>query len=232
MDVQKRLIELLVPSAQRETIADVCIGLGYCAGKLSGDHAGVASTPGTGAHCCTHLQTAGTLVGRPATELLAMLGDETSPLARAVGLATANALLASQRHPTTSRTDILTLLDVRPDDNVLMFGNFAPLMPRLRESRCRVDVIELDPQRGGTVPLGREKETAADCTIAIVTGTTLINATLDGVLSRLRRPRASSARRRPCASKPFRAPRSATYRGRGCETWTLYCASSRRAGGP
>jgi uncharacterized protein (DUF4213/DUF364 family) len=64
-------------------------------------------------------------------------------------------------------------------------------MSRLRESRCRVDVIELDPQRGGTVPLGRQEGTLVSCTVAIVTGTTLINATFDEVLSRLRRPRAA-----------------------------------------
>jgi hypothetical protein len=191
MRVQKRLIELLMPSAEGERIADVRIGLGYSVVKLGGGRAGVASTPGTGARCCTHLQAAGTLAGRPATELLAMLGDENSPLARAVGLATANALLASRTHPTTSRTDVLTLLDIKPDDHVVMFGDFAPLMPRLRESKCRVDVIELDPQRGGTVPLGREEVTVADCTIAIVTGTTLINATLDRVLAKLTRPRAA-----------------------------------------
>jgi uncharacterized protein (DUF4213/DUF364 family) len=191
MDIQKRLIALLAPGAERETVADVRIGLGYCAVKLGNDRAGVASTPGTGARCCTHLPAAGTLAGRPAAELLAMLGDETSALARAVGLATANALLAPREHPGASRTDVLTLLDVRRDDHVLMFGDFAPLMPRLRETGCRVDVIELDPRRGGTVRLGREQETAAACTLAIVTGTTLINATLEGVLARLRRPRAA-----------------------------------------
>jgi uncharacterized protein (DUF4213/DUF364 family) len=137
------------------------------------------------------MATAGTLAGRPATELLAMLGDRTSSLARAIGLATANALLASRTRPDASRTDVLTLLDIGPDDHVVMFGDFAPLMPRLRETRCRVDVIELDPRRGGTVSLGREKETAVGCTIAIVTGTTLINDTLDDVLAKLGRPRAA-----------------------------------------
>jgi uncharacterized protein (DUF4213/DUF364 family) len=189
--IQDRLIELLKPSAERETVADVRIGLGYCAVKTSGGEGGVASTPGARAPSCTHLQAAGTLTGRPAAELLAMLGDETSPLARAVGLATANALLASRRPAAASRTDVLDLLDITPDDRVVMFGDFAPLMPRLREKRCRVDVIELDPHRGGTVPLGKERETAAGCTIAIVTGTTLINGTFEDVLSKLGGPRAA-----------------------------------------
>ncbi len=191
MSVQQRLVELLTPSAERESIADVRIGLGYCAVKVSSGHAGVASTPGTGPRCCTHLQAAGTLVGRPATELVAMLGDGTSPLARAVGLAAANALLASRRYPATSRKEVLSILDITPDDHVVMFGDFAPLMPRLRESGCRVDVIELDPRRGGTVPLGKQEESLVSCTVAIITGTTLINATFDEVLSRMRRPRAA-----------------------------------------
>jgi MoaA/NifB/PqqE/SkfB family radical SAM enzyme len=50
-----------------------------------------------------------------------------------------------------------------------------------------VDVIELDPRIGGTVPLGSEEESSPRCTIVIVTGTTLINGTFGGVVSRLKR---------------------------------------------
>jgi uncharacterized protein len=191
MPVQQRLVELLGAQAGRESIADVRIGLGYCAVQLGSGHAGVAATPPSEAPGCTHLGAAGTLVGRTSAELLAMLTDAASPLARAVGLATANALLASPAASPTSRDDVLSLLDLAPADHVVMFGLFAPLVPRLREIGCRVDVVELDPRRASTVPPGSEAAVSARCTIAIITGTTLINGTFDEVTSGLRRTRAA-----------------------------------------
>jgi len=191
MTVQQRLVELLGAQAGRESIADVRIGLGYCAVRLGSGHAGVAATPPSEAPGCSHLGAAGTLVGRNSAELLAMLTDAASPLARAVGLATANALLASPASSQASRDDVLSLLALAPTDHVVMFGLFAPFLPRLREIGCRVDVVELDPRRASTVRSGSEAEVSARCTVAIITGTTLINGTFDEVAAGLRRTRAA-----------------------------------------
>ena len=91
LTVQKRLSNFLWPHAGNITISDVRIGLGYTAVKLENGYGGVAWTPNLAASCCTHFAKAGTLAGRPARELLTMLADEHSALARAVGLAAANA---------------------------------------------------------------------------------------------------------------------------------------------
>ncbi|MDD3295366.1 MAG: DUF4213 domain-containing protein, partial [Geobacteraceae bacterium] len=126
LNVQNRLLEYLTPRADGAVVADVRIGLGYTAVKLESGHAGVAWTPKSDAPCCTHFQGAGTLVGRPARELLAFLVDEKSDLARTVGLATANALLSALPHPPVSREEVISTLTIAADERGVMVGYFAP----------------------------------------------------------------------------------------------------------
>jgi uncharacterized protein (DUF4213/DUF364 family) len=191
LTVQKRLIDFLLPHAERATISDVRIGLGYTAVTIDSDHGGVAWTPDSSAPCCTHLQDAGTLVGRPSSELLSMLGDEKSALARAVGLAAANALLAALPHPPTSRDEVISTLHITPDDRVAMVGYFGPVIAQLRKTGCRLDVMELNSQHGDTLPPEKAGDALAGCTVAVITGTSLINGTFDEVIAGLGEPRAA-----------------------------------------
>lgn len=190
MIVQKRLMDHLMPRAERATVADVRIGLGYTAVRLDSGHAGVAWTPRDTAGGCTHLPSAGTLAGRRAAEILAMLID-ASALPRALGLAAANALLAAAPQPGI-REEVISLLGVTSDDRVAMVGYFAPVVARLQKSGCRLDVVELNPFHGeGTLTPEQGEGALSTCTVAVITGTSLINGTFDAVCARLGNPRAA-----------------------------------------
>jgi len=192
MTVQKRLIDYVMPQAEQATIADVRIGLGYTAVRLDSGHAGVAWTPRETAAGCTHLRSAGTLTGHRAPEILALLADERSALSRAVGLAAANALLAAVPLPAAIHEEVVSSLGVTSDDRVAMVGHFAPVVARLKKSGCRLDVVELNPFHGeGTLTPEQGKEVLSACTIAIITGTSLINGTFDAVCAQLGNPRAA-----------------------------------------
>jgi uncharacterized protein (DUF4213/DUF364 family) len=191
LNIQKRLMEYLTPHAWGAVAADVRIGLGYTAVKLESGHAGVAWTPKSDAPCCTHFQGAGTLAGRPAGELLAFLVDEKSGLARAVGLAAANALLASLPRPEIIREEIISSLRISPEDKVAMVGYFGPVVAQLRKIGCTLDIIELNAHHGETLTPEQGREALAACSIAIVTGTSLINGTCDELLAGLGSPRAA-----------------------------------------
>jgi hypothetical protein len=191
LTVQKRLLDYLSPQAGGAVVADVRIGLGYTAVRLESGHAGVAWTPKSDAPCCTHFQGAGTLVGRPAEELLAFLVDEKSGLARAVGLATANALLAALPHPPISRDEVISTLNITPEDRVAMVGYFGPVVAELRKIGCRLDIIELNPHHGETITPEQGNEALAGCSVAILTGTSMINGTCDELLAGLGNPRAA-----------------------------------------
>ncbi len=191
--VQKRLLDHLQPLAGGAVVDDVRIGLGYTAVRLESGYAGVTWTPKSDAPCCTHFQAAGTLTGRAAGELLAYLVDEKSGLARAVGLATANALLSALPHPPTSREEIISTLHVTPQDKVAMVGYFGPIVAELRKIGCGLDIIELNPHHGAGETLTPEQGVAslANCTVAVLTGTSLINGTCDELLAGLGNPRAA-----------------------------------------
>lgn len=191
LTVQKRLLDYLKPLAAGAVVADVRVGLGYTAVKLESGHAGVGWTPKSDAPCCTHLQGAGTLAGQPAEHLLKMLVDEKSSLARAVGLATANALLSALPHPSTSRDEVISTLNIGADERVVMVGYFGPVSAQLKTIGCRLDIIELKPHQGETITPEEGKEALAGCSVAIITGTSLINGTCDDLLSALGRPRAA-----------------------------------------
>jgi uncharacterized protein (DUF4213/DUF364 family) len=192
LTVQKRLLDLLSPRAACSTVKDVRIGLGYSAVQLDTGHAGIAWTPDEAASSCTHFKAAGTLAGSPAQEVLAMLSHETSGLARAVGLAAANALLAVLPRPNASRDEVIRSLGITAADRVTMVGYFVPMIGELRKSGCRLDIVEMDPHQGeGTLTPQQGKEALASCTVAIITGTSLINGTFDEVAAALGKPRAA-----------------------------------------
>ncbi len=192
LSVEKRLMDFLKPLAEQTTISDVRIGLGYCAVKLDSGHAGVAWTPNPSAPCCTHLQSAGTLAGSRASELLAMLENEKSALSRAVGLASANALLAASPQPPLLGEEVISSLGVTPEDRVAMVGYFGPVVAQLKKTGCRLDIMELNAGHGeNTLSPEQGKEAMTGCTVAIITGTTLINGTFDEVAASLGNPRAA-----------------------------------------
>jgi uncharacterized protein (DUF4213/DUF364 family) len=191
LTVQKRLIDCLLPRAENATISDVRIGLGYTAVKIDSGHAGVAWTPSSSAPCCTHFENAGTLIGSPAKDLLAMLGDEKSALARTVGLATANALLAALTHASTVREEVISTLNITPDDRVAMVGYFGPVIAQLRKIGCRLDILELNSHHGDTLPPEKAGVALAGCTVAVITGTSLINGTFEELIAGLGKPRAA-----------------------------------------
>jgi hypothetical protein len=170
--MQRRLVEHLRPGARDRTVSEVRIGLGYTAVRLDSGHAGVAWTPGSEARGCTHFQGAGTLAGQSAWTLLQYLAEAPSNLGRAIGLATANALLAALPHPGASREDVLAVLDPAPGERVAMAGYFRPLVDRLKATGCRLDIIEWQP-RPGEAFLNPEQGAAAlaGCELAILTGT-------------------------------------------------------------
>jgi uncharacterized protein len=190
--VKKRLVDFLLPHAANSMIKDVRIGLGYTVVQLDTGQAGVAWTPEEPASSCTHFKAAGTLAGSSAQELLSMLTHESSALARALGLATANAILSALPRPAAIPEEVIASLSISNADHVAMVGYFGPIIEGLRKNGCRLDIIEMDSERGeDTLTPQQGGEALASCTVAIITGTTLINDTFDGVVAALGNPRAA-----------------------------------------
>ncbi len=188
LKIQNALVEQLAVNAGDICIADVRIGLGYTAVRLDNGQAGLAWTPPPVSGGCSRLHMAGTLTGRPVIDLLQMLEADQS-LKRTLGLATANALLASLPQPRTSKQEVIDGLQITAEDHVVMVGYFAPLVKRLQASDCRFEIIELDSSLPGVLSPQQGRLALAACSVAIVTGTSLVTGTIDELLGDLGSPR-------------------------------------------
>jgi len=181
-----RLVAHLTAAAEKATVADTRIGLGYTAVALADGRTGVAYTFRDLARGgCSVFHGLRPLAGRPAADLLPLLTSR-DVIEAGVGLACANAL-GNVHDPEQVEGDILDHLEVGPGDDVAMVGHFGPLVAPLQERARSLTIFERVSEPTG---LMRPQEEAVDalprCPIALVTATSIINRTLDGLLDAAR----------------------------------------------
>jgi uncharacterized protein (DUF4213/DUF364 family) len=187
-------------------IERVVIGLFFTGVKLSNGVAGTSATPIKSipeAVCCPSSAMAmpfpGKLHGRWAADLAreALSGDG---IRRALGIATVNALAdySWERRP-HSQVELLPSIDafdateIRRGDNVVVVGAFIPFLKELKRRGQAFLVLEQDPVtlKADELPSFRPAEQAAEilpqADVVLITGSTLVNNTLEGLLA-LARP--------------------------------------------
>ncbi len=187
-EIARRLYDIASEVGGKLLIEDVRIGIGYIGVKIGEKGLGLAALltnelqPG-----CSRLKMAGTFAGSPASHLLTLLRDGTNPLERALGLATANAIIDS---PVPEKeSDAIDLMDLTRDDRIAMVGFFQPLVERIRARGFDLFVIERDERRVNLPDDATRDRILEECTVAIITATSIVNNTLEDVLNRLGRPR-------------------------------------------
>jgi hypothetical protein len=184
------LKEYAAGRAQGRTVADVRIGLCYTAVLLDNGAAGVAYTFKESLTAgCDVFQGNRPVAGKPASETLGYLASPDL-LQRAVGLATANALINHSRKELVAG-DVLEALTCGADDRVGMVGYFPPLMPVLKPKVKELLIFEaLLKDTPGVYAEDKAPALLRSCSVAIITATTLINNTLPALLEACRSCRA------------------------------------------
>jgi uncharacterized protein (DUF4213/DUF364 family) len=143
----------------------------------------------------------GKLRGRPALDL-AKEAFGNHGIRRAVGIAAMNALADTcwrrRPHPETELRlgiDAFDATEMRPGDRVVVVGAFVPFLRELKRRRQPFLVLEQDPAtlKADELPFFRPAEQAdsvvPEADVLLITGTTLINDTLEELL-RLAKPAA------------------------------------------
>ena len=200
--------EILGPDLDGLTIERAVIGLFFTGVKLSNGIAGACATPIKTipeAVCCPTSAMAmrfpGKLRGRPALDLAKeALGNHG--IRRAVGIAAMNALADTcwrcRPHPETELRlgiDAFDATEIRPGDKVVVVGAFVPFLRELKRRRQPFLVLEKDPAtlKPEELPFFRPANEAPtvvpEADVLLITGTTLINDTLEELL-RLAKPAA------------------------------------------
>lgn len=128
-------------------------------------------------------------IGKSVTELANLSNSET-PWQQVLGAGALNAisqrLLKQRGFNYHHAEDSLALLDIKPDDRIGMVGYFKPLIAQLRDQGIALTVIELRQdlvQQQGTFEVTTDASALSHCDKVLITGTSVINQTLDGLLS-------------------------------------------------
>jgi uncharacterized protein (DUF4213/DUF364 family) len=200
--------EVLGPELDGITVERAVIGLFFTGVKLDNGIAGACATPIKTipeAVCCPSSAMAmpfpGKLKCRPAFDLAReALGD--NGIRRAVGIAAMNALADTcwrrRPHPETELRlgiDAFDATEIRRGDKVVVVGAFVPFLRELKRRHQPYLVLEQDPAtlKADELPFFRPAEQAAavvpEADVLLITGTTLINGTLEELLA-LARPTA------------------------------------------
>jgi hypothetical protein len=175
-------MEALGPGARQKRVSDVRVGLGYSAVRLEDGNVGTAMTfQKDGLFGCSVFSGMRPLAGRNAMDLLELIGGQNS-VESSVGLACANAL-ANRPREDLREGDVLEHLELRAEDRVGMVGCFGPLIEPIRSRAGSLVIYERIPEpREGLRPTHEVSTGLPECTVAVVTATSLANNTIDEVL--------------------------------------------------
>jgi uncharacterized protein (DUF4213/DUF364 family) len=187
-EIARRLHDIASHEGKRLVVEDVRFGLSYVAVQLDNHHIGLAAlllheVP----QGCSVFPEAGKLAEAKAPSLLVNLVEGHNPIEKALGLATANAILHTA-HIEDER-DSLSIIKLTPEDRVAMIGLFTPMVPKIEATGAKLSVIERDATRMAVLDKKESDRILNECTVAIITATTLLNDTLEEVLKRLGNPR-------------------------------------------
>lgn len=190
MSIAQNLIRCSTPLCRDQSLVDVRLGLGYTCVELADGPTGIAWTPERSYEgSCTHLSKAGSIQDLSEQEVLAWLDNDNHYL-RAIGLAVCNAL-NMRREKSFNDSEAVSLLNIQQKDHVVMVGFFGPLIPKIKKTGCTFDVLDLNSAKPGIVNLRSGPDLLAACDVAIITATSIINNTLDGLLTNLRNNRSA-----------------------------------------
>ncbi len=186
-------------------IDDLVIGIFFTGVKLSTGHAGVAFTP-VGevpeAVCCpttaARMPQAGNLDGSPVSEILQYALD-TNVLKSAIGIATLNALSQwmtesedGTDYQIVKDVDGFDLLKIEPHETVSLIGAFGPYIRRLKTMGNPFLIFEKNAQalRPDEMkyfkPDSEMRKALEKSGVVIITGTAIVNHTIDHILSLVR----------------------------------------------
>jgi len=188
---------------QRIRIERIVVGVYFTGVKLTNGCGGVSYTPTAELHgsCCSILNTMGrkrgALKGAIVHDILQ--SSPVSPLTTVVKIVVMNALssffLSDRRYHIVYDTDVLDLLEIGEKEKIGMVGAFAPFIQRLKHlPGIDLSVIERKDGEGlfgpdevkFHVPAELAEDILPGCTTVIITGASIANGTLAGLLGLVR----------------------------------------------
>ncbi len=205
-ETQQRIEAELGEEINALTVERLVIGLFFTGVKLSNGIGGICFTPIKTipeAVCCPSsakaMPNSGRIKGSPVLDMLAYMYRDNA-LRKGIGIAVLNALTetcwqkSGQRDYAVGRDiDALDIVALPAGACVVVVGALVPIIKRLKQRGERFTILEMDPStlKADEMPYfvhgSQAAEIVPQADVLVITGTTLINDTLDDLL-RLAKP--------------------------------------------
>lgn len=180
--IVEELIRFANKLSNGKKLEDIRIGLGMTAALLDDGSCGLSFTMNTEATAHCHvLDEAGNLAGSNACDITGWAMD-INPIRASVGIAVMNALY-SAGVPGSTNENAMDAIDIRSGDTLGMVGHFEPVLKKHGNRIGKAYVFDRIPDAKGVYPDWAEDIYLPRCDVVVITGTTLINKTIDHVLS-------------------------------------------------
>lgn len=205
-EVRSEIMAALGSVAEEVTAERVVVGIFFTGVKLSTGTGGICFTPVKDvpeAVCCPssagRIRDPRKIKGARAVDLLDDL-DSREPLRRAIGLSVLNALSAAcwernipADYEIRGHTDAQDLIPMAPDKEVTVIGALRPVLQKLKRRGGTWWVVEQDSrtlreeEMDHYVPAVQSDEVIDRSDILVITGVTLLNHTLEGILQKAKK---------------------------------------------
>jgi uncharacterized protein (DUF4213/DUF364 family) len=173
------LNDLLATLHQDAAVRTVLVGAHWTV--VCSRHCGMASTIlGNKPHGHDKVRQVGQLHQKSARDLAEFTRSDI-PLEASIGVAAINSLIEMDERQAVQVNAGDVLVDRGAGKNVALVGHF-PFIPKLRQAARQLWVIEQHPAKG-EFPAQSAKDLIPKADIVAITGTALINHTLDGLLA-------------------------------------------------
>lgn len=217
-ETAQRIRETRGASIESVTVEKMVLGLFFTGVKLSDGTGGLCFTPIKAipeAVCCPSsakaMPASGRLKGRSALSFVEEMSSG-NPLKKAIGIAVMNALSMGcwrekqpDQYSISTRTDAMDVVNIADADYVVVVGALVPALRELKRHGKPFGILELDKatlkpdELPHHIPQEQAGAAVSRADLLIVTGTALINDTLEGMLKE-RKPGARVVVMGPTAS--------------------------------
>lgn len=184
----KELIKYCEKLTEGISISDVRVGIGYTAVLLNSGECGLTFTfRNELGPKCAQIEEAGYLIGKPCIELLDWAMD-INLVKSSIGLSIINGLLQKELKD-YQKGDVLEIIDIREGDKIGLIGYFKPVIDKFQSKTDKIYIFERNITDSGILPDWAEDIYLPECDVVVITGTTLLNKTIDHILEKSKNAR-------------------------------------------
>lgn len=183
--LMEKVVAAAQPVLKGKTIKDIVVGISLIGVELSDGAVGVAYVLRDGLPSgCSVFKYVMDICGKPAAEIADWIitGDEN--IKRAIAAAVLSAA-ANDLELADDDTDMPFGMELKSDDVVGMIGYIRPIA-QIVQKHCRLvafdEGLSLHGETEVVYPMDKQAEMMPQCDVVILSGTTTINGTIDGLL--------------------------------------------------